>query len=143
MPIGKRSTEEKEGRSAASPSKKKGKVHKGEDAKVKQKRRARRKFHVSSFPLGEVQSSYSLKEDLTSWKVDLTFGQLMEMVLRLDRHWKKLVILVKIEPKTRSVGVLRIKELPKICPMVDVWCMFGIEGETLEKFTLLVVQKFV
>ena len=66
MPIGKRSTEEKEGRSAAGPSKKKGKMHEGEDAKVKWKRRARWKFHVSDFPLGEGQSSYSLKEDLTS-----------------------------------------------------------------------------
>ena len=35
MPIGKRSTKEKEGRSATGPSKKKGKVHEGEDAKVK------------------------------------------------------------------------------------------------------------
>ena len=46
MPIGKRSIEEKKGRSALGPSKKKGKMHKGEDAKVKQKTRARRKFHV-------------------------------------------------------------------------------------------------
>ena len=60
MPIGKRSTEEKEGRSAAGLSKKKGKMHEGEDAKVKQKRRARRKFHVLDFPLGEGQSSYSV-----------------------------------------------------------------------------------
>ena len=66
MTIGKRGTKEKEGRIATGPSKKKGKINKGEDAKVKQKRRARRKFHVSNFPLGEGQSSYSLKEDLTS-----------------------------------------------------------------------------
>ncbi|MCO5601602.1 hypothetical protein L7F22_055725 [Adiantum nelumboides] len=65
MPIGKRTTEEKEGRSGAGPSKKKGKVYEGEDVKVKQKRRARRKFHVTDFPLGEGQESYSLKEDLT------------------------------------------------------------------------------
>ena len=53
MPIAKRSTKEKEERSAAGLSKKKDKMHKGEDAKVKQKRRARRKFHMSDFPLGE------------------------------------------------------------------------------------------
>ena len=35
MPIGIRHTEEKEGRNSAGLSKKKGKVHKGEDAKVK------------------------------------------------------------------------------------------------------------
>ena len=61
MPVGKRSTEEKEGRNGAGPSKKKGKSHEGEDVKAKRKRRACRKFHVSDFPLGEGQDSYSLK----------------------------------------------------------------------------------
>ena len=74
MLIGKRSTKEKEGRSAAGPSKKKGKMHEGEDAKVKQKRRACWKFHVSNFPLGDGQLSYRLKEDLNSRKADVTFG---------------------------------------------------------------------
>ena len=53
---------------------------------MKGKRRARRKFHVSDFPLGDGQSSYSLKEDLTSWKADLTFGKLVEMVPKLKRQ---------------------------------------------------------
>ena len=35
MPIGKMSTKEKEGKSGVGPSKKKGKMHEGEDAKVK------------------------------------------------------------------------------------------------------------
>ena len=35
MPIGKRNTNEKKGRGVAGPSKKKGKVHEGEDVKVK------------------------------------------------------------------------------------------------------------
>ena len=35
MPVGKRNIEEKEGRSVAGPSKKKGKAHEGEDVKVK------------------------------------------------------------------------------------------------------------
>ena len=83
MLIGKRSIEEKEGRSAVGPSKKKGKMHKGEDAKVKRKRKARRKFHVSDFPLGEGQSSYSLKEDLTSWKADSLFGNNTSTPVRL------------------------------------------------------------
>ena len=52
MPIGKRTTEEKEGRGVAGPSKKKGKAHEGEDVKAKHKRRACRRFHVSDFPLG-------------------------------------------------------------------------------------------
>ena len=86
MPVGKRSTEEKEGRSVARPSKKKGKVHEGEDVKVKQKRTVPWKFHMLDFPLGEGQSSYSLKEDLTSQKADLTFGQLVKMVPKLKRQ---------------------------------------------------------
>ena len=85
MPVGKRTTEEKEGRSAPGPRKKKGKSHEGEDVKAKRKRRPRRKFHVSDFPLGEGQSSYSLKEDITNRKADVTFGQLMEMVPKLKR----------------------------------------------------------
>ena len=44
MPVGKRSTEEREGRNGAGPSKKKGKAYEGEDVKAKRKRRARRKF---------------------------------------------------------------------------------------------------
>ena len=121
MPIGKRTTDEKEGRSPAGPSKKKGKVYEGEDAKAKRKRRARRKFHVSDFPLGEGQGSYNLKSDLTGRKADVTFGQLVEMVPKLKRQWKKLVNPMEREPETGSVRVLAIHELPDICPIVDVW----------------------
>ena len=53
MPIGKRTTKEKEGRGVASPSKKKRKAHEGEDVKARTKRRSCRKFHVSYFPLGD------------------------------------------------------------------------------------------
>ena len=74
MPVGKRTKEEKEGRSPVGPSKKKGKSHEDEDVKAKRKRRARRKFHVTDFPLGEGQESYNLKGDLTSRKADVTFG---------------------------------------------------------------------
>ena len=73
IPVGKRTTEEKEGRSFAGLSKKKGKSHEDEDVKTKRKRRARRKFHVTDFPLGEGQESYNLKGDLTSRKADVTF----------------------------------------------------------------------
>ncbi|MCO5604219.1 hypothetical protein L7F22_058382 [Adiantum nelumboides] len=121
MPIGKRTTEEKEGRSGAGPSKKKGKVHEGEDAKVKRKRRARRKFHVTDFPLGEGQESYSLREDLISRKADVTFGQLVEMVPKLKWQWKKLVNPIEREQDRGSVRVLAVDELPDICPIVDVW----------------------
>ena len=38
MPLGKRTTEEKEGRSAPGPSKKKGKAKEGDDVTVKKKR---------------------------------------------------------------------------------------------------------
>ena len=46
MPIGKRTMEEKEGRSVASPRKKKGKSNEGEDVKVKRKQRPHKRFHV-------------------------------------------------------------------------------------------------
>ena len=85
MPIGNRTKDEKEGRSLAGPSKKKGKVYEGEDAKAKQKRSACRKFHVSDFPIGEGQGSYNLKSDLTGRKANVTFGQLVEIVPKLKR----------------------------------------------------------
>ena len=91
MPIGKRTTKKKEGRSPASSNKKKGKSHKDEDVEAKRKRRAHKKFHVPDFSLGDGQLSYNLKEDLTSKKADVTFGQLVEMVPKLKRQWKKLV----------------------------------------------------
>ena len=121
MPVGKRSTEEKEGRNGAGPSKKKGKSHEGEDVKAKRKRRARRKCHVSDFPLGEGQDSYSLKEDLASRKADVTFGQLVEMVPRLKHQWRKLVNPLEKEPDRGLVRVLAIDEVSDICPIVDVW----------------------
>ena len=121
MPIGKRTPDEREGRGVAGPSKKKGKAHEGEDAKVKRKRRPRRKFHVSDFPLGDGQESYSLKSDITNRKADITFGQLIEMAPRLKRQWKKLVNPMEKEPVKGSVKVLSIEELPDICPIVDVW----------------------
>ena len=96
-------------------------MHEGEDAKVKQKRKARKKFHMSKFCIGEGQSSCNLKKYLTKQKADLTFGQLVEMVPKLKRKWKKLVNPVEREPKVGSMRVLAINKLPNICPMVDVW----------------------
>ena len=121
MNIGKRTTEEKEGRSGAGPRKKKGKIHEGEDVKEKRKQRPRRKFHVLDFPLGEGQSSYSLKEDITNRKVDVTFGQLIEMVPKLKHQWKKLVSPMEKEVEKGSIKVLAMDELPDICPIIDVW----------------------
>ena len=74
MPSGKRTTYDEEGENGTGPSRKKGKSHEGKDVKAKRKKRACRKFHVSNFPLGDRQLSYSLKDDLTSRKADVTFG---------------------------------------------------------------------
>ena len=120
MPVRKRD-EEEERRTRAGSRKKKGKAHEGEDVKAKRMRRARRRFHVTDFPLGDGQESYSLKEDLTSRKADVTFGQLMEMVPKLKRQWKKLVNPMEREPEKGSVKVLAIDEISDICPVVDVW----------------------
>ena len=112
MPVGKRTTEEKEGRGPQSIDKKKGKSHEDEDVKAKRKRRSCRKFHVTDFPLGEGQESYNLKGDLTSRKADVTFGQLVEMVPKLKRQWKTLVNPLEKEPDRGSMRVLAISELP-------------------------------
>ena len=100
---------------------KKGKIHEGDDMKAKRKQRLRKKFHVSNFPLGEGQSSYSLKEDITNRKVDVTFGQLIEMVPKLKRQWKKLVSPMEKALEKESVKVLAMDELPDICSIVYVW----------------------
>lgn len=82
MPIGKRTPDEREpDRGAAGSSKKKGKVKEGDDAKTKKKRAPRRKFHVSDFPLGDGQAS--LKEDMEKRKVNINFGQLMELIPKM------------------------------------------------------------
>ena len=112
MPIRKRTTKEKDGRGVVGLSKKKGKAHEGEYVKAERKRRARRRFHVSDFPLGDGQLSYSLKYDLTSRKADVTFGKLVEMVPKLKGQWKKLVSPTEKEPERGSVKVLSIGELP-------------------------------
>ena len=95
---------------------KKGKAHEGKDVKAKRKRRARQKFHVSDFPLGDGQESYSLREDLTSRKADVTFGQLVEMVPKLKRQWKKLVNQRKKETEGRSVQVLKMEGISISAP---------------------------
>ena len=104
MRVGKRTTEEREAnKGVAGPSKKKGKVQEGDDAKTKKKRGPRRKFHVSDFPLGVGQESYNLKEDLASRKADITYGQLIELIPKMKRQWKQLVNPMEKEPKRGSV----------------------------------------
>ena len=120
MPIGKRTIEEKEERGVAGPCKKKRKAHEGEDVKARRKRRSCKKFHVSDFPLGDRQSSYDLKEDLANRKVDVTFGQLVELVSKLKCQWKKLVNPMEKEPKRRLVRVLSIDEVSDMWLVVDV-----------------------
>lgn len=49
FPIGKRTMEERDNKSALGPTKKKGKIKEGDDAKAKKKSRPRRHFQVSNF----------------------------------------------------------------------------------------------
>ena len=51
----------------------------------------------------------------------MTFGQLVEMVPRLKRQWRKLVNPSEKEPDRGSVRVLAIDEVSNICTIVDVW----------------------
>ena len=122
MPLGKRTMEEKDPtKGVAGPSKKKGKMKEGDDAKAKKTRQPRTKFQVSDFPLGGGQASYNLKEDLMVRKADVTFGQLMEMVPKLKRQWKSLVNPKEREPARGSVRVLAMEELADINPIVEAW----------------------
>ena len=73
---------------------------------------------MSVFPLGEGQQSYNLRHDLTGRKADVTFGQLVEMVPKLKRQWKKLVNPAEREPDKGSIRVLTFGELLAVsCPI--------------------------
>ncbi|MCO5603302.1 hypothetical protein L7F22_057451 [Adiantum nelumboides] len=74
----KRTTREQE-TSDAGPSHKRGKQAETGTGKEKKKRKLRRHYNTSDFPLGEGQPNYNLRADLVGRKADVTFGQLMEM----------------------------------------------------------------
>ena len=75
---------------------------------------------MPDFPLGEGQESYNLKEDITSRKADVTFGQLIEMVPKLKCQWKKMISPMEKEPKRGSIKVFSMDELLDIWPIIDV-----------------------
>ncbi|MCO5563836.1 hypothetical protein L7F22_017485 [Adiantum nelumboides] len=120
MPVGKRTTREQE-TSDAGPSHKRGKQAETGTGKEKKKRKPRRHYNTSDFPLGEGQPKYNLRAYLVGRKADVTFGQLMEMCPRLKRQWKRMVNPMKNEPTKESVRVLSLNELPNICPTIDAW----------------------
>lgn len=76
---------------------------------------------MSDFPLGAGQESYNLKEDLASRKVDITYGQLIEIIPKMKRQWKENVNPIEKEPKRGSVRVMLMEELQDICPLVEDW----------------------
>ncbi|MCO5587559.1 hypothetical protein L7F22_041509 [Adiantum nelumboides] len=129
MPMGKRTTREQEP-SDACPSHKRGKQAETGTDKEKKKRKPRRHYNTSNFPLGEGQSNYNLRADLVARKADVTFGQLMEMCPRLKRQWKRMVNPMKNEPTKGSVRVLSLNKLPNICPTIDSWHKWKCIGET-------------
>ncbi|MCO5550901.1 hypothetical protein L7F22_004395 [Adiantum nelumboides] len=120
MPVGKKTTREQEN-SDASPSHKRGKQAEIGTGKEKKKRKPRRHYNTSDFPLGEGQPNYNLRADLVGRKADVTFGQLMETCPRLKRQWKRMVNPMKNEPTKGSVRVLSLNELPDICLTIDAW----------------------
>ncbi|MCO5562374.1 hypothetical protein L7F22_016001 [Adiantum nelumboides] len=120
MPVEKRTTREQE-TSDAGPRHKRGKQAETGTGKEKKKRKPRRHYNTSDFPLGEGQPNYNLRVDLVGRKADVTFGQLMEMCPKLKRQWKRMVNPMKNEPTKGSVRVLSLNELPDICPTIDAW----------------------
>lgn len=129
MPIGKRTTNERDNREVPGPSKKRGKAKEGDDATTKKKRRPRRHFQVSDFPMGGGQASYSLKDDIADRKANLTFGQIMELAPKLRQQWKSLANPTEKEPKKGSVTIMSVKDLEDICPEVEAWH----KGRNLDK----------
>ncbi|MCO5571326.1 hypothetical protein L7F22_025064 [Adiantum nelumboides] len=120
MPVGKRTTREQE-TGDVGPSHKRGKQAETGTSKEKKKRKLRRHYNTSDFPLGKRQPNYNLRADLVHRKADVTFGQLMEICLRLKSQWKRMVNPMKNEPTKGSVRVLSLNELPDICPTIDAW----------------------
>ncbi|MCO5566805.1 hypothetical protein L7F22_020486 [Adiantum nelumboides] len=118
MPVGKRTTRERD-TSYAGPNHKRGKQAKTCTCREKKKRKPRRHYNTSNFPLGEGQPNDNLRADLVGRKADVTFGQLMEMCLRLKRQWKRMVNPMKNEPTKGSVRGLSLNELLHICPTID------------------------
>ena len=62
-----------------------------------------------------------MRDDLTSRKADVTFGQLVEMVPKPKRQWKKLVNPREKDTERMSMQVSKIEEFLDVCPIVDVW----------------------
>ncbi|MCO5573710.1 hypothetical protein L7F22_027484 [Adiantum nelumboides] len=120
MPMSKRTTREQD-TSDAGPSHKRGKQAETCIGKEKKKRKPRRHYNTSDFPLGEGQPDYNIRADLVGEKADVTFGQLMQMWPRLKGQWKRMVNPMKNEPTKGSVKVLSLNELPDICPNIDAW----------------------
>ena len=73
--------------------------------------------------LGVGYSSYSLRDDLVGQKVDVTFGQLLELVPKMKPQWKSLVNPTEKEPKRGSVPLMSLQKLPDICLTVEAWYM--------------------
>ncbi|MCO5604339.1 hypothetical protein L7F22_058504 [Adiantum nelumboides] len=128
MPVGKRTTREQE-TSDAGPSHKRGKQAETGTGKEKKKRKPRRHYNTSDFPLGEGQPNYNLRADLVGRKADVTFRQLMEMCPLLKRQWKGMVNPMKNEPTKGSVRVLSLNEPPDICSTIDAWHKWKCIGE--------------
>ena len=121
MPIGKRTTDKRDNIGVPGPSKKRGKAKEGDDATTKKKRRPRRHFQVSDFPMGVGQASYSHKDDIADRTSNITFGKIMELAPKLRRQWKSLANPTEKEPKKGSVTIMSVKDLEDICPEVEAW----------------------
>ena len=79
-----------------------------------------------------------MKEDLTKHKADVTFGQLVEMIPKLNCQRRKLVNPMEKEPHKGS-NKSDVYGLPNICPIMDVWHKRKVFGKAM----LMVELKYV
>ena len=58
---------------------------------------------------------------MSSQKVDMTFGQLMEIAPKMKRQWNSMVNPIEKEPRQGLVKNMLISELPNIFSIMEGW----------------------
>ena len=104
-------------------------MEEGESSKcVKMQRR--RKIGMEDFQLVEGQPPYDLFEDVKKKRVDITYGQLLQLISSMRRHWHKLASIKKrVKVKMMNTHVVQLHKVNDVLPVVDAW----IHGREVEK----------
>lgn len=82
---------------------------------------------MGDYALGCDQPAYSLLEDLKQKKVDMTYGQLLQLNSSLRRQWHGALSLR--HPNRAVAGMIHITHVRDIPPVLKVW----LQGHPVEK----------